>query len=128
MWNVEFYDHFLYFTVIWYVCSSFGMFYQEISGNPGYYVFQICSPDTINTLYPIFQQPKDLHMWLGGTDAASEDTFVWVSSGTPFSFQNWGPGEPNNSGGPEPCLTMWFEDGQWNDLRCEKLFVCGEKQ
>jgi hypothetical protein len=30
-----FYAHFVYFTVIWYICFHFGLLYQEKSGNPG---------------------------------------------------------------------------------------------
>ena len=39
------------------------------------------------------------NVWIGGTDAASEGTWVWSPSGTPLSYTNWYPGEPNNGHG-----------------------------
>jgi hypothetical protein len=30
-----FYDHLVYFVVIWYISPRFGILYQEKSGNPG---------------------------------------------------------------------------------------------
>jgi hypothetical protein len=58
------------------------------------------------------------HFWIGGTDAAVENTFEWVNGDT-FSYTNWWGGEPNNSTafGPEDFVaydlhgTGWA----WND-------------
>jgi hypothetical protein len=36
-------------------------------------------------------------LWLGGTDEGSEGKWRWVT-GEPWSYQNWGGGEPNNAG------------------------------
>jgi len=38
--------------------------------------------------------------WIGLTDAASEGTYVWVGTGSGYTFSNWYPGEPNN----------WFDE------------------
>eukprot|EP00964_Phaeocystis_antarctica_P102291 scaffold67648_cov33-Phaeocystis_antarctica.AAC.1 len=54
-------------------------------------------------------------VWIGGTDAASEGTWVWSPSNMPLSYTNWYPGEPNNQGG-EDCLEFNFGGpGKWND-------------
>ena len=58
-------------------------------------------------------------VWIGGTDAASEGTWVWSPSNTPLSYTNWYAGEPNNSGG-EDCLLGNWKSGTWNDARCTK--------
>ena len=50
--------------------------------------------------------------WLGGSDAASEGTWLWLNGET-WSYTNWNVGEPNNSGG-EHCLMM-YANGTWND-------------
>ncbi|KAK7492750.1 hypothetical protein BaRGS_00016055, partial [Batillaria attramentaria] len=67
-------------------------------------------------------------VWLGGTDAESEGSWVWDSSGNALQFKNWITGEPNN-GGNEDCLHMWVShDYKWNDIVCdnEMYFVCEE--
>jgi hypothetical protein len=64
-------------------------------------------------------------VWIGGTDAASEGTWVWSPSNTPLSYTNWYPGEP--SGGGEDCLEFNFRiSGKWNDVGCarERKYVC----
>ena len=40
-------------------------------------------------------------VWIGGTDAASEGTWVWSPSNTPLSYTNWAPGQP----GPSRCTS-----------------------
>jgi hypothetical protein len=67
--------------------------------------------------------------WLGGTDAASEGTWLW-SNGDAFSYTNWNAGEPNNSGGIENCNTIYGAAtgllGLWNDADCTTMYpyVC----
>jgi len=70
------------------------------------------------------------HLWLGGTDAAQEGKWIWSGgpeAGTQFwagasngsatggSYNNWNPGEPNNSGG-ENYLHTWAGGATWNDI------------
>ncbi|HYG74204.1 MAG TPA: LamG-like jellyroll fold domain-containing protein [Planctomycetota bacterium] len=54
--------------------------------------------------------------WIGLTDEQSEGTFVW-SSGEPFSYTNWGPGEPSDWGGEDYGIYWW--GFQWNDVPSE---------
>lgn len=58
--------------------------------------------------------------WLGGSDAAKEGSWMWVTETggpTPFDFVNWAPGEPNNCcGGEHGLLGWWTISGQWNDI------------
>ena len=66
-------------------------------------------------------------VWIGGTDAASEDTWKWDSTGTPLWYTNWYTGEPNNEGGNENCLVFNYgTTGKWNDGWCWSKFkyVC----
>jgi hypothetical protein len=74
--------------------------------------------------------------WLGGTDRATEGTWVW-SDGTQFwtggatgsvvagQYANWDPGEPNNAGGNSHCLRM-IAGGAWRDIDCAQEYpaVC----
>eukprot|EP00964_Phaeocystis_antarctica_P073683 scaffold45229_cov59-Phaeocystis_antarctica.AAC.1 len=68
------------------------------------------------------------YVWIGGTDAALEGTWVWSPSNTPLSYTNWKAGEPNNSGG-EDCLGQYGQvdlRGKWNDTPCDRKhkYVC----
>jgi len=50
--------------------------------------------------------------WLGGTDELVEGTWVWETF-EPFSYTNWSPGEPNNSGNEDGIIT--WGSNTWND-------------
>lgn len=55
--------------------------------------------------------------WLGGSDAAVEGDWRWVTgpeAGEAFTYTNWSPGEPNNSGN-EDYVHGWFNPN-WNDV------------
>ena len=67
-------------------------------------------------------------VWIGGTDAASEGTWKWSSTGTPLSYTNWNSKEPNDWGGNEDCVEV-NSSGKWNDCNCAKRFkfVCDRR-
>ena len=55
--------------------------------------------------------------WIGYHDRTNEGVWEW-ESGCPSSYTNWGGGEPNDYGGGEDCMQITFEDGNWNDNKC----------
>jgi prepilin-type N-terminal cleavage/methylation domain-containing protein len=73
----------------------------------------------------------DVHSaWLGGTDAATEGEWYWVTgpeAGTRFSmgstpvagaYTRWATNEPNNDG-DQDCLHLWRPSGhRWDDVQC----------
>uniref|UniRef100_A0A8C6NRT6 C-type lectin domain-containing protein n=1 Tax=Nothobranchius furzeri TaxID=105023 RepID=A0A8C6NRT6_NOTFU len=64
--------------------------------------------------------------WVGGTNAGWVHMWRWTD-GTPFTFDSWGPGEPNNQGGNEHCMDMnLFGQDYVNDEDCsqQNSFVC----
>ncbi|XP_042368393.1 galactose-specific lectin nattectin-like [Plectropomus leopardus] len=68
------------------------------------------------------------HTWLGGYDATQEGTWFW-SDGTPFRFNYWDQGQPDNYG-TSHCLIMNFGGPKkFDDQRCyeSKPFVCAKK-
>jgi hypothetical protein len=75
--------------------------------------------------------------WLGGSDAATEGTWIWASDGLSFwqgagpagnplngAFDNWFNDEPNGEDSSD-CLRL-LNDGSWADFECgEDLgYVC----
>ena len=63
--------------------------------------------------------------WIGLSDIAAENEFVWQHSYSPLGakFTNWVPGEPNNAGlrTDEDCVHLWHGGGHWgwNDMDCK---------
>lgn len=65
--------------------------------------------------------------WIGGTDVVVENTFVWTGSGQTFTYINWGPGNPDNSGGNQHCVILYQpSDYKWHDTQCTNTnsYIC----
>ena len=71
-------------------------------------------------------------MYIGATDSRQENKWTWTD-GTPWKYQNWYRGEPNNAGRGEDCGVLYNGvPGQWNDVRCNTAwagsgFICSYK-
>ena len=70
-----------------------------------------------NFLVNTFPGVIPLHVWIGGTDAASEGNWQWIT-GEAWSYTNWDPGEPNG-GTDENCLEYTDGAAKWNDGPCD---------
>jgi hypothetical protein len=61
--------------------------------------------------------------WLGAHQDPPESPAAagwrWCT-GEPWSSLAWHPGEPNDYLGPESCLELYGEFGDWNDVRCSE--------
>uniref|UniRef100_H3A5Y0 C-type lectin domain-containing protein n=1 Tax=Latimeria chalumnae TaxID=7897 RepID=H3A5Y0_LATCH len=67
-------------------------------------------------LQEIQREIGNMYVWIG----LYRDEWLW-SNGDPALFQDWGQGQPNNSGNKESCAGLWFNwnrDGKWNDFPC----------
>ncbi|KAK7475698.1 hypothetical protein BaRGS_00033069 [Batillaria attramentaria] len=66
--------------------------------------------------------------WLGGSDEASEGTFVWVSDGRNITFSDWsdGGGQPNNRNNQDCLEIRKAFDFRWNDFTCtaRNRYIC----
>lgn len=61
--------------------------------------------------------------WLGGTDIQNEGDWIWTSSQTVVTFDDWTVDAPNNRFGNEHCLAIRKLNGfQWNDDDCSSSF------
>lgn len=97
----------------------------------GGHLATISSVEENQFLYDLLPPSVD-QCWLGGSDQIAEGTWEWVT-GEPFTYTNWGPGEPNNCApGPNPelgedYLTFHGREaydpplpGVWNDWQYEE--------
>ncbi|XP_015752620.1 PREDICTED: macrophage mannose receptor 1-like [Acropora digitifera] len=64
-------------------------------------------------------------VWLGLNDRNIEAGYTW-SDGSPVTFLNWHPGEPNDVSDVENCAEMYPPDTWWNDIKCTNLnwYIC----
>jgi hypothetical protein len=101
---------------------------QTFKGQTGYLV-TITSADEDAF---IFTNVPQASIWFALTDEASEarwtidagpeaGTLIKINNGQlngniPGQYNNWAPGEPNNSGNEDYAVTKWGGGSQWNDL------------
>ncbi|KAK9969502.1 hypothetical protein ABG768_027667 [Culter alburnus] len=62
--------------------------------------------------------------WLGGRRVIGTNNFRWLD-GTPWSYNNWGVGQPSNDGGIENCVEI-LSNLRFNDMPCRDIrpFIC----
>ena len=53
------------------------------------------------------------YSFLGGTDEGSEGVWRW-SDGSPWDYENWSPGQPDNAAGRQP-YALKYSTGKWDD-------------
>ena len=70
-------------------------------------------------LYVILFAGKSVrYVYIDGTDAASEGTFVSNATGRLLTYTNWHSGEPGNYNN-EDCINLYPQiNGLWNDIAC----------
>ena len=68
--------------------------------------------------------------WTGGTDRRSQGTFLYHHSGEPVPNKYWATGQPDNWGGNEHCVGMYYSSSEYDGLcsgSCSngrRRFVC----
>ena len=66
--------------------------------------------------------------WTAGNDIKIENDWIWAGTNDHITgYSDWFPGEPNQIGGHEDCLSIYPRQGyQWNDEQCDKSmnYIC----
>jgi hypothetical protein len=91
----------------------------------GYDLLTITSAREDAFIFEAAVDVADEKWWMGLNDRRIEGRFVW-EDGTPVTYTNWGPDEPNDSGGEDCGQLNRYADGGWNDEPCGTVlpFIC----
>ncbi|XP_075155307.1 C-type lectin 37Db-like [Haematobia irritans] len=72
--------------------------------------------------------PTDRWWWLSGSDLHGEGDFHWYRTGERLTYADWSAGQPDNAGGNEHCVHLWFVTNkfQMNDWICNQAayYIC----
>ncbi|VEN45113.1 unnamed protein product [Callosobruchus maculatus] len=78
-----------------------------------------------------YLEPSEkVKFWTSGKKYSNNNQWRWESTGLPTHYTNWAKGEPNNSGGNEACIEVFFNGAaktlEWNDNNCDVVnyFIC----
>ena len=63
-------------------------------------------------------------MWVGAYRTGPGNSFAW-EDGSPWDYEFWTYGEPNNLGGSENHVVVHYSpDGSWNDDEAPEFYGC----
>ncbi|XP_055860838.1 C-type lectin 37Db-like [Biomphalaria glabrata] len=83
------------------------------------YPAEIESLEEFAFLESLVKPNSGLRVFIAGTDAQKDGTWVSQRTGTQLNVFDWSAGEPNNYSGPEECLEMMTDRaGKLNDIPC----------
>ncbi|KAI8767478.1 mannose-binding protein C, partial [Biomphalaria glabrata] len=89
------------------------------AANGGGYPAEIDTLEEFAFLESIIEPNGYLRVYISGTDAQKDGTWVSQRTGVQLNVFDWLPGEPNNFAGPEDCLELvTYLDGKLNDIAC----------
>ena len=78
--------------------------------------------------YMAAKYPTDRWWWISGSDLDHEGDFYWYRTGERISYADWSHGQPDNAGGHENCVHLWYQKTkyQMNDWMCNQqaYYVC----
>ncbi|XP_016520470.1 type-2 ice-structuring protein-like isoform X2 [Poecilia formosa] len=72
---------------------------------------------------------KSKEAWIGGSDGQETNIWLW-SDGSPMTYTNWCPGQPNNALTLQHCIQMNYSKKKcWDDVKCSALLpsICVRK-
>ncbi|KAL3841964.1 hypothetical protein ACJMK2_020040 [Sinanodonta woodiana] len=98
-----------------YMCHKMGGYLAEIN--------TAFEGNFLENQVKLFNFPQG-YTWIGATDIPIEGEWIWANSNSQLSSQsysNWLPGDPNNVGGNQNCLSIG-NTGLWADENCASIY------
>ncbi|KAG8335477.1 hypothetical protein J6590_067426 [Homalodisca vitripennis] len=78
--------------------------------------------------YPYGLENSIDYFWVSGINIDKNTTWMWATTGRPFTFTDWIDNQPDNWKGNEHCLMLNTNDlGHiWNDYDCLSIinYIC----
>ncbi len=100
---------------------------QSACAADGYHLLELANASEDDWVNDRIDELPFGYWWMGLNDQAIPGTWVW-EDGTPATYLNWGPSEPNNLLGNEACVELNRFDpaNGWNDQPCDYQwkYVC----
>ncbi|CAC5410537.1 CLEC4E [Mytilus coruscus] len=96
---------------------------MEWCRSEGGYLAELNTKEENNKIQHLASIRHQEYYWLGARDEKTEGQWVWENSGTPVTFTDWWPGEPNiDDATIQDCLTLFSSlRFKWLDNDCQKL-------
>ena len=73
--------------------------------------------DLVNNLLNDIRR-QDRFTWIGLSDTVNDSVYVW-SDGTPFDYDNFGPGQADDGG--ETCINFFSNAQVWSNYFCDGM-------
>ena len=125
-------------SLLWYESRCFKYFGARLSWNDARVACQnegadlVSIPDEYTNAFLMELIPEDsTETWvlIGGHKV--NGSFSWVD-GTPWEYERWAPGRPDNHWGNEDCLNIYAKQynttglrSYWNDITCDGTHISG---
>jgi hypothetical protein len=90
------------------------------NGSKGYLATITSASENNFVQQRMIQAGFSTNAWLGGSDAAQEGVWQWVTgpdAPMPMTYNNWAVGEPSNYGGDEDHVQIYYYNFSWNDIK-----------
>ena len=97
----------------------------------GAHLASIHSEEEMNSVDTLNDENRRGDICIGGYREIGEKSFKWAD-GSPFKYDNWATGRPDNADGFELCIYILSEPGEknhkkWYDVPCDLIpigYVC----
>ena len=100
---------------------------QEECEKVGANLTSIHSEEEMNFVDTLNEENRRGDICIGGYRELGGNSFKWAD-GSPFKYDNWAKGQPDNADEYELCIYFYSEPGEknhkkWKDVRCDLISV-----
>ena len=90
---------------------------DTLSNQHGGYIVTINDSEENTFLTDNYSSFLSESLWIGYSDKDNEGAWVWANGET-STYTNWASGEPDDAGGQDCGVILYYESGEWIDVPC----------